>query len=608
MAFKERFGKWENWIIALAAVAVLLLCAGGFFDYYYDLNDDVLMKDILAGVYTGTPEGHNIQMLWPISALISLFYRIARGLPWYGLFLCFCHFGCIFLLVKRAVSLCRSTVGKAAVALTVGLFFGTIFLEHLIFAQYTVTCTLLGATAAFLFYTAEGCEKPSLFIRRNIPSILLVTAAYLIRSEMLLLVLPMICVAGVVRWGGEQKIFTKENAIKYFGVIGLILAGLLLGQALHMIAYGSEEWRTFTEFFDNRTELYDFQAPPDYEENRDFYESIGLTESEKILLDNYNFGMDDEIDEKAVGEIAEYAGMLRTERTPFAENFVEKLKAYCYRFLHGAGDVGSDYPWNYIVIWGYAVVFFMALPGKKKEQALGSGDGQSKPAVRSLQNIWNVVWKLALLFLVRTGLWMYILWGERDPVRITHSLYLMELFILTAMAFEQWKQIEKAGTGRILSGVSLAAALLLFGTVLPDSAYRVTAEQQRREEVNASYQELYDYFSEPENQNNFYLIDVYSSVGYSEKMFENVDNSLDNYDIMGGWACKSPLWKKKLAAFRIDSMEQALKDREDVYFVRKTSEDMEWIYAYYEEHGTPVETALEKTVAGEFEIYSVKPQ
>ena len=104
MAFKEKLLKWENWIAALGTVLILGLYVGISFDYYYDLNDDVLMKDILAGVYTGSPEGHNIQMLWPISALISLFYRAAGRLPWYGLFLCFCHFGCIFLIVKSAAS------------------------------------------------------------------------------------------------------------------------------------------------------------------------------------------------------------------------------------------------------------------------------------------------------------------------------------------------------------------------------------------------------------------------------------------------------------------------------------------------------------------------
>ncbi len=601
MALKKRFWQEENWIWALLAVAFLGLCVGICFDYYYDLNDDVLMKDILAGVYTGEPEGHNIQMHWPISALISLFYRVAGGLPWYGLFLCFCHFGCIFLIIRRAVCLCGKHFGKVFAALCFGGFFGSFFLEHLVYAQYTVTCTLLAATASFLFYTTKSELSPMLFIKKNIPAVLLVWTAYLIRSEMLLLVLPMICVAGVAKWSGEKggytqetvfagsegagngrRILTKENVIKYFGTFGLILLGILLGQAVHMLAYGSSEWKAFTEFFDNRTELYDFQKPPVYEGNEEFYERIGITESERILFDNYNFGLDDEIDEAMVGEIALYAGQLRKETTPFLGNLAAKLKAYGYRFFHGPGAAGSDYPWNYLVILGYLAVILMAVT----------------------KDIWGAFFRLALLFFVRSGLWMYILWGERDPVRITHSLYLMEITILAAMAFGQWKEIRDEGRKKWSGALTLAAFSLLILSVLPASVRQVGAEQDRRREVNAPYQELYSYLSGRENQGNFYLIDVYSSVAYSEKMFEEVDNSLDNYDIMGGWACKSPLWKKKLAAFDIESMEQALKDRGNVYFVRKKSEDMDWLPAYYEGHGTPIETKLVKQMA-DFEIYAV---
>lgn len=601
MALKKRFWQEENWIWALLAVAFLGLCVGICFDYYYDLNDDVLMKDILAGVYTGEPEGHNIQMHWPISALISLFYRVAGGLPWYGLFLCFCHFGCIFLIIRRAVCLCGKHFGKVFAALCFGGFFGSFFLEHLVYAQYTVTCTLLAATASFLFYTTKSELSPMLFIKKNIPAVLLVWTAYLIRSEMLLLVLPMICVAGVAKWSGEKggytqetvfagsegagngrRILTKENVIKYFGTFGLILLGILLGQAVHMLAYGSSEWKAFTEFFDNRTELYDFQKPPVYEGNEEFYERIGITESERILFDNYNFGLDDEIDEAMVGEIALYAGQLRKETTPFLGNLAAKLKAYGYRFFHGPGAAGSDYPWNYLVILGYLAVILMAVT----------------------KDIWGAFFRLALLFFVRSGLWMYILWGERDPVRITHSLYLMEITILAAMAFGQWKEIRDEGRKKWSGALTLAAFSLLILSVLPASVRQVGAEQDRRREVNAPYQELYSYLSGRENQGNFYLIDVYSSVAYSEKMFEEVDNSLDNYDIMGGWACKSPLWKKKLAAFDIECMEQALKDRGNVYFVRKKSEDMDWLPAYYEGHGTPIETKLVKQMA-DFEIYAV---
>lgn len=157
----------------------------------------------------------------------------------------------------------------------------------------------------------------------------------------------------------------------------------------------------------------------------------------------------------------------------------------------------------------------------------------------------------------------------------------------------------------LFGGICGAALLVLSAAVLKDTLPGLWAEQQLRAEVNEPYRELFAVLSDEKNKDNFYLIDVYSSVAYSEKMFEDVDNSQDNYDIMGGWACKSPLQKKKLSAFGITDMEKALKDRKDVFFVRKKSEDMQWLYDYYEGHGTPVKTALLDTVAEEFEIYEV---
>ena len=210
-------GKKEqliNWILAGGFVAAMMLIIGSLFDYYYDLNDDGLMKDILAGVYTGTPEGHNIQMLWPVSALISVFYRVARPLPWYGLFLCGCHFGCFFLILKRSLKLASCGWEKLLAAVAETLVFTAFFLEHLVYAQYTVSCTLLAGTAAFLFYTTDIELDNRNFIKSNLPAVCLVILAYLIRSEMLLLVLPMICMAGAAKWGNEKKIFNiKCNSI-----------------------------------------------------------------------------------------------------------------------------------------------------------------------------------------------------------------------------------------------------------------------------------------------------------------------------------------------------------------------------------------------------------
>ena len=155
MACKSFLKKKENCILTLLFLGILLLVSAIRYDYYFDLNDDVLMKDILAGVYTGDPEGHNIQMLWLISALISVFYRVVRVLPWYGMFLCFCHFLSIGLIVHRSLLLTEQleAFGKKIRLLKGFLFLTELFfalsflMPHLVCAQYTVTCSMLAAAA-----------------------------------------------------------------------------------------------------------------------------------------------------------------------------------------------------------------------------------------------------------------------------------------------------------------------------------------------------------------------------------------------------------------------------------------------------------------------------
>ena len=247
MGHKRLWGKCENWIWTGIFLLALLIFVGLSFDYYYDLNDDVLMKDILAGVYTGKPEGHNIQMLWLVSAFVSLLYRLAQGFPWYGLFLCFCQYGSLALIAHRSLGFCRTKKVKALLLLTEGLLFAGLYLNHLTAVQYTLVCTLTASVAAFLFMTTDIKLSTGEFIRKNTGAVLLVSLAYLIRSEMLLLVLPMICAAGVIKWGSEEKIFIWEHTRKYLTVIGAILAGIVIGQVSHRIAYGSEEWQRFTE-------------------------------------------------------------------------------------------------------------------------------------------------------------------------------------------------------------------------------------------------------------------------------------------------------------------------------------------------------------------------
>lgn len=600
MACKSFLKKKENCILTLLFLGILLLVSAIRYDYYFDLNDDVLMKDILAGIYTGDPEGHNIQMLWLISALISVFYRVVRVLPWYGMFLCFCHFLSIGLIVHRSLLLTEQmeAFGKKIRLLKGFLFLTELFfvlsflMPHLVCAQYTVTCSMLAAAAAFLFLTTDITLPAGAFIRRNIGTVLLVFLAYLIRSEMLLLLLPLICAAGVIKWSMEKKIFTREHMIKYLSVIGLILLSVGIGQGTHKIAYGSSEWQKFNEFFDNRTELYDFQILPEYEANKEFYESIGLTEMERELLANYNFGLDEEIDEDLVLKVADYAASIRQAERPFLQNLLDSLKSDYRRMCYGPSHNESDYPWNYMVILAYVAVLVLSLMDREKKM----------PARTS-----SAALRLGFLFAVRMTLWLWLIMRDRVPVRISHSMYFMELCILFAFGLILWIRMaaddRSRKTGSVAGMICLAAVLLYSVMALPFTIRSLDLDTQTKAERNLPYQELYQYLRQ--QSDDFYFIDVYSSVGYTEKMFVDVDNSLANYDIMGGWACKSPLQRKKLAAFGISNMEEALLTQDNVYYVQEKGADTRWLIRYYRDHGREITLIREKALAG-FEIYSLQ--
>jgi hypothetical protein len=594
-----------NFIVSALMTLGVMFFAGGLGDYYFDLNDDVLMKDLLSGAYSGTPAGHNIQMLYPISALISLFYRVYRGLDWYGIFLCGCMYLCVFILFYRTLSLCKDNLLKLELGLMEFLFMLGVIGAHFLFVQYTFLCGFMSAVSAFLILTHKGPGKRDLGLAAG-----LLILAYLIRSEMLLLTLPMIGVAILIRWSlsridltveeqkpGAKSLSGEKKALftGYVKFLLVVVAGLVISSVIHRIAYASPDWKEFTRLFDARTELYDFQYIPDYAQNKAFYNSIGLSKSEQQLLINYNFGLDEEIGTETLKAVAEYADTLTTNEIPLPQQLVNAIPEYLYRLRHMARPKSYQYPmtdapWNLIVLVLYVSVALLYLFSREKEKKL------------------PVMGLLAVLFACRSTLWLYIIVRGRDPVRITHPLYLVEIMILLGML------LIRANYNRRDAFIPVVVTALIAMVSVPDQMNIITAEMAERDSMRDHYGALYEYFDE--NADSFYFVDVYTSVSvadaidykeatFSEKMFDKVDNSEYNHDIMGGWASKSPLYYDKLENNGFESMEEALL-RDNVYVVQLDVRDTDWIVKFYADKGTPVEVSLVDNVAEAFNIYAVR--
>ncbi|WP_022752691.1 hypothetical protein [Butyrivibrio fibrisolvens] len=565
-----------NICIAAGITAVIMLQIAALFDYYFDLNDDVLMMDILSGSYTGTPAAHNIQMLYPISALISLFYRLFKGADVYGIFLCICQYGCMFLIFRRTLDLIDNKMSRIVAVIFEVVFAIGCIMGHFVYVQYTFIVAMMAGTAAFLVITGSGRSNRILVC-------LIIWLSFLVRSEMLLLMLPFAGMAWGYRFitdfeaGDKKKIRTV-----YIRWAIVLFLGLIVCKEIDIIAYSYDRWPEFRNLFDARTELYDYQTIPDYDGNEEFYDSIGLDKTEVELLFNYNFGLDEEIDSDIMGQVAAYAKSIK-EETPMPVRIQKAIGKYIYRLHHFGFQESFEYPqtdapWNFIILIMYLAIFFAALSKKKS-------------------GLFTISY-LAILFIIRSLLWMYILVGERDPIRVTHGLMFTEAILLFGiiarmMSFEDRKVYTRGG---------ILLLIVLTLVYIPNAVNVSRAEALVRADVCDPYTKLYDYIGQ--HQQNFYWIDVYTSVSYSEKMFADTDNSLDNYDILGGWACKSPLQDAKLKAFGYSDIQSSLLTA-NAYLVIRSEYSTDWLVAYYNDKGIKITLDEADTIAGEFRIIKV---
>jgi hypothetical protein len=201
--------------------------------------------------------------------------------------------------------------------------------------------------------------------------------------------------------------------------------------------------------------------------------------------------------------------------------------------------------------------------------------------------------------------------GNRYPDRISHSLYFVEMSILLAMFLTEivkTAEIKKPLSSAIYKSfppiIAVAAVVIALGNV-PLILANTDDEFLSRETVNKTWLQMQEYSRN--HPDNFYFIDVYSSVPYSEKLFEKPGSRPANYDIMGGWAVKSPLHRKKLDRLirpEISMFAALLED--NVYFINDIKFDPAWLPVYFAERGQAVTLEKVDLIAGKMEVYKLR--
>lgn len=583
--------SYENRIIAFIVVVIGVLIISLKYTYYYDLIDDVLMKDILSGEYTGSPETRNMQMLWPLAAFISILYRITNSISWFGWMLVLFQYGSVYIFVYRGLSFVdaknldyfkkRICIKVGLSILMVFLLFG-IMLTNLVNVQYTITVAFMASAAIMWILTATQVGDWKAFLKANIPAVIILFLAFMLRTEMLLLMLPYVGLAGLYKWSFENKFFQKENVKKYLVLAGTILLSLGIAKVADTIAYSGDEWSEFVDLFDERTTLYDFNQIPEYDGNEDFYDSININEAEQNLFENYNYAINDKVDANLIAKVANYAESNKRLLNPGSSKLKEAARILMYEMTHGKNSVGSDYPWNLVVGFLYLLVIAQLIVAR---------------------DIWGL-WRPAILFLGRCSIWIYILMGGRTPERITNSLFYIEICLLLALAVglvmrssgetnSKTAEAKEIIDSKIMSSkdinvswkrVTAVSVMSIAGVILAcvflcEKTPSLAESQIERADIVRQYNEMTKKLMM--DSEGYYLMDVYSVVSYLEPIFgEDSYKNKENGDLLGGWIALSPYTDEKLNKHNIANIKDGML-QDNVYLIQRRGRDTDWIVDFY---------------------------
>lgn len=546
----EKMKKRMEYLVPAAAVTLVFIgcmCAGGF---YFSSNDDALLADILSGAYSGKPDAHDIYHLYPLALLLSLLYKIAPAVPWYGGFLVLAQLVCLYLVGRRCMECARKFWGRMAAAAAGILFCAALLMSELRLLQYTMTSAILAATAVFLLVTDTK--------RRYATVIILYTAAFLLRMQMGLLLLPFFLVACLFRWlcSGEKKRAFRQ----YLSVAGILFGTLAVCYLIHAIAYGSSEWKEFEDFNQVRTQIYDYGGRlPEYESHAEFYEGISVSEAEQYLLETYSFSLSDKWDTELLEAVSVYQKELDSYRYSF-RNLLRALRTVLTDYV-----LTTASPSGWILYIAAALFLMLCAAGKKKGVFLCS---------------------MSAFFLAHMVCWGYLVLNQRMPERVTNGLYLAETALLVGICVSLFGQGEgktrvqrrhdRLLTG-VLYGIPVVGIVVLTAVKLPD--VRQTTDGARRyAQCNTKVQEYC-----MANEDSLYVLDTISFASIKEKIAtgEHAENVL----LCGAWTTNSPLYRQKLMAqLGEGSLEQGLSSGRMCFIIEK-GRDTGWLENYLAEKG-----------------------
>lgn len=507
---------------------ILFLIIYKFIPIVYSTNDDRMIAEIISGQFTGTPESYAIQMTYGFTWFLSKLYLLTRSLNWYGIILIFVQIFSFGAVLYRLQSFAKTWKNKLLLVGTAIAVFAAVWLKVYVQMTYTSTAAFVGLAAIFWYATSKTNWENLLMVG------LLANIAFSIRPNVFYMLIPATGIVYLWKLIGKKEL--KPLTITAPFMILAVTACLFFVNAS---AYQQDGWKEFMEFFQNRTDIYDFYDLADYEECPELYEPYGIDQTEYNMIRVYNYTVMGDLPKVFFPQYIEaYQEMEKTEGITLGSKAANAVKTYATDVMHG------NYGIDNTILFAAAGILLVILVLKKN---------------------YPLAIYLAIQCGVNSALWLYFNYWERAIDRIQVSMSLIFLAVILHVFFEM-RTMKFSLSGKE-AGIKIIGMLLLVGMFVY-AGQNFTA--YRHENINKAHrygdvQKIKEYCAQ--NPERLYYMDVATMTElYGQVTIKNTEPEYINYIQMGDWSAYCPHYEKKLENHKVENIAESVTD-ENTYVV-----------------------------------------
>ena len=462
----------------------------------YALNDDLQIRDILSGAYSGSPDLHTVYMGAVLSGILALLYSILPFIPWYGLFLYLAPAVVFFLISFKVINSKKASLIKVLVlCMLMGLYLWYLYPVQ-IMPHYTLVAAVFAAGGLWLMMDHD--------IRGGL---ILFLICQHVRQQVFLMLLPF--AAAVILLSFIEDKDKRRELIRPLSVFVISLGILII---INTIAYAGAPWREYLKLNDARTQLYDYTGVWESSAARKHYSDSGVSEDDYVFYREYDLLPVKGADTATIYAMADY----REEgRQPEGmERVKDVLRSLERIYLLSKGK-------ELVYAFGVVLMYGLAL-----SNTLYRGKG------------WGALFSLGC-FTMGLVIHGFLLWRGRAPERVTVSLFMAQCFMAGGMV-QRYTMLPRQAYWAI------EGAIL---TIVISQAFSISADldavYDKQIAVNNADDVIYSYMAEYADE--LFAAETYALVDDTAYVFDT--RKTKNCIIMGGWQFLSPLQDKKLKAF-----------------------------------------------------------